>query len=691
MKFLQMKALAFAALCCCAFCARPAMAQVFRPLGPEGGDVLSFGADPGNPRHVFLGTADGHIFASEDGGEHWELRGRAGARLDSIVTAILVDPRGGGIIYASTWTRDAAAGGGVFRSGDDGRTWVAAGLAGKAVRALAFAPPAPGAEQDATLVAGALDGVYRSRDAGATWEQISPVGDPELRNVDSVAVDPANADIIYAGTFHLPWKTTDGGLHWSSIHAGMIDDSDVMSLLADRAHAGRVYASACSGIYRSDNGGEIWQKVQGIPYTARRTVEILQDPARPEIVFAATTEGLWKTADAGSTWDRITPADWSVTAMVVAAGAPDRVLIGVEQRGVMASDDGGANFHDADSGFFHRQIFSAAADATGTRGILIALVNAPDFLLDSGDAGRTWQPLGQGPAQATLGGIYASPDGWLAAVADGGLERYDAAKSAWVRIGRVSDLPPAKSAGRPEATVLRGAPVNFGAVVSGMAFARDKWYAATLDGLLESADRGANWNPVRIGALGKLPVESVWASSDGGELWVASLISIAHSVDGGANWEWIGVPPGLGVIERLEVAGGDSGGSSDSAAILMVQTYAGLFISRDAGKTWDETGHGLPEAPIQDVAASGPNFLAAMRFGGLYLSRDYGRSWRPVNGNAAEGFFSALLPAPNSTAMPGTAAAGAPAIFYAASATEGLYAIEIVPEPDLATNGDTRH
>jgi photosystem II stability/assembly factor-like uncharacterized protein len=694
MKTLHMKELVFTALCCCAFFARAARAQVLRPLGPEGGDVLSLGADPSNARRVFLGTADGHIFASEDGGEHWELRGRAGARLDSIVTAILVDPPDGGTIYAATWTRDPAAGGGVFRSADGGRTWIAAGLAGKAVRALAFAPPAPGApgaEHDATLVAGALDGVYRSRDAGKTWEEISPAGDPELRNVDSVAVDPANADIIYAGTFHLPWKTTDGGLHWNSIHTGMIDDSDVMSLLADRAEPGRVYASACSGIYRSDDGGEIWQKVQGIPYTARRTVEILQDPARPEIVFAATTEGLWKTTDAGSTWDRITPADWSVTAMVVAAGAPDRVLIGVEQRGVMASDDGGANFHDADGGFYHRQIFSAAADATGTRGISIALVNAPNFLLDSGDAGRTWQPLGQGPTQATLGRIYASPDGWLATLADGGLERYDATKSAWVRTGRVSDLPPAKSAGRLATTVLRGAPVNFGAVVNDMAFARNKWYAATLDGLLASPDHGANWTPVRIGAPTKLPVESVWASSDGGELWIASLISIAHSADGGTTWEWIDVPPGLGVIERLEVARGISADAAGSAAILLVQTYEGLFISRDAGKTWDETGHGLPETPIQDVAAAGPIFLAAMRFGGLYLSRDYGKSWRPVEGSMAEGLFTALMAAPSSTGMPGPQAAGAPTIFYAASATEGLYAIEIAPEPDLAPGGDTGH
>ncbi|MGC1187090.1 MAG: YCF48-related protein [Candidatus Acidiferrales bacterium] len=724
MKSLNMKPIAAALFCLCVFIAATAHAQILRPLGPEGGDVLSLGQDPEKPQRVYLGTADGHIFGSDDGGEHWELRGRAGSRLDSVVTAILVDPRDGGTLYAATWTRDPAAGGGVFRSADGGRTWLPAGLAGKAVRALVFGNSEAGdaaidAENVAahatargvTLVAGTLDGVYRTRDGGKTWTRISPQDDPELRNLDSVAVDPANADTIYAGTFHLPWKTTDGGLHWSPIHDGMIDDSDVMSLLADRARPGRVYASACSGIYRSDTAGAIWQKVQGIPYTARRTVEILQDPARPEIVFAATTEGLWKTTDSGSTWRRITPADWSVTAMVVGAGAPDRVLIGVEQRGVLASDDGGANFHEANGGFFHRQVFTAAFDATHGGAFLIALANAPDFLLGSDDAGHTWRPTGQGPTQATLGRIYASPDGWWATLTAGGLERYDESKSMWIRAGRA----PATVSAKPERRAASGHPssasaassrqrdVSFDAQVSDMAFARNKWYAATPTGLLASADRGANWTAAHIGALTKIPVESVRVSSDGKAIWIGSLISIAHSADGGATWKWIDLPPSLGVIQKLEVAENDVAHSGGSAPTLLVETYKGLFISRDAGKTWGAPGHGLPEVPVQDVAMAGSYFLAAMQFGGLYLSDDAGRTWRRLDGSVAEGLFSAVMTTRNSmgsssvTGMPSSLkASDSPSpisyiIFYAASVTEGLYAIDVAPKLHVAPGGDTGH
>jgi photosystem II stability/assembly factor-like uncharacterized protein len=701
MKFSTMKPIALTIVCFCAFLvARTAVAQVWRPLGPEGGDVLSLGQDAANPQHVFLGTADGHVFASDDGGEHWELRGRAGSRLDSVVTAVLVDPRDARVLYASTWTRDPAAGGGVFRSGDGGRTWAAAGLAGQAVRALAMARPAAAdAAESATLVAGTLDGVYRTRDGGNHWERISPEGDAELSNLDSVAIDPDNADVIYAGTFHLPWKTIDGGLHWTPIHSGMIDDSDVMSILPDRARSGRVFASACSGIYRSDSGGELWQKVQGIPYAARRTIEILQDPARPEIVFAATTEGLWKTVDAGSSWQRITPADWSVTAMVVAAGAPDRVLIGVAQRGVLASDDGGANFHAANSGFYHQQVLAASPDTARAGELLIALANAPEFLQTTTDDGVTWKPLGPGPTQATLGRIYASPDGWWATLTAGGLERYDKTKSTWLRAGRAWVAAEQRPAGReagsahphgtPPAPPGGFAPLT--AKIGDMAFAPQEWYAATRTGLLASTDHGANWRPVHIGALTKLPVESVSVSRDGKAIWIASLISIANSADGGASWRWIDFPAALGVILRLQVADGnstDAGAAAQTA--LLVQTSEGLFISRDLGKSWDATGHGLPELPVQDVAIAGSVYLAAMQFGGLYLSRDSGSSWQRLEGSIAAGYFSSVLAVPSSESASASTGAGGHVVFYAASTTDGLYAIEVGSDADAVRGSNTR-
>ena len=301
-----------------------------------------------HPNFVYLGTTDGHIFGSEDGGRHWQLLGLAGLARNATVTAILVDPHDSEILFASTWTREKEGeGGGIYRSTDRGRTWQASGLFGHAVRALVAAPSDPD-----ILVAGALDGVFRSRDGGKNWEMITPANDPELRNFDSLAIDPQDPEIIYAGTFHLPWKTVDGGRDWAAIHEGMIDDSDVLSLAVNPSNPQQVFASACSGIYRSDDAGAHWKRVQGIPDSSKRTLVIRFDPGRTNTLYAGTTDGLWKSTDAGARWHRVSPDSWVVNALAVlptndelnsveamsAEPISAHTLIGTEQQGVLVSD-----------------------------------------------------------------------------------------------------------------------------------------------------------------------------------------------------------------------------------------------------------------------------------------------------------------------------------------------------------------
>src|SRR5271169_591236 len=128
---------------CLLLAATVSRAQSWKALGPPGGDVRALAADPSRPARIFLGTADGHVFGSEDSGAHWNLLGRASSRLDAVITAIVVDPRDGDVLFASSWARESDVGGGVFRSADGGRTWSAAGLTGQAVRALAMAPSDP--------------------------------------------------------------------------------------------------------------------------------------------------------------------------------------------------------------------------------------------------------------------------------------------------------------------------------------------------------------------------------------------------------------------------------------------------------------------------------------------------------------------------------------------------------------------
>jgi len=618
-------------------------------MGPPGGDVQALSTDPRNPARLFLGTTDGHVFASTDAGEHWKLLGRAGHRRDAVVTAILVDPRDSKVIFASTWTQDPAAGGGVFRSDDGGTNWQPAGLGGDAVRALAQAPSNPD-----ILVAGTLEGVFRSRDAGKTWERISPEGDQELRQLDSIAIDPRNPDIIYVGTFHLPWKTTDGGRHWAAIHSGMIDDSDVMAIIVDRADPRRIYASACSGIYRSDNAGALWKKIQGIPYTARRTPVIQQDPERPSTIYAGTTEGLWKSANAGATWQRVTPRSWVINALALPSERRDRIVIGTERLGVLLSDDAGANFRAANDGFNHRQIVALAMDRLQPGRVLAVLANSPEPVLATDDGGRTWAPLGPGLKTEGLLRVYASPDGWWAALERGGLMRYDLQRGIWLRAGSVVGEAAATVDRRGRRVPTKG-PRMLTQLVQDMAFSREIWFAATADGLLASRDAGATWSLFPVGPM-TLPGRSVRCSFDGRQLWVASLRGMLFSQDAGASWSWHDLPFGSGGAQRIEIA---------DEKTLLVLSPTGLFVSRDAGARWELSASGIPQAQVQDLAVVENVFLASMQTGGLYLSTDRGASWQRIEGTLAEGFF------------PVVASLGDASVVYAASASEGLYAVEL--------------
>jgi len=633
-------------------------AQTWKPLGPPGGDVRVLAIDPARPNRIFLGTADGHVFGSEDSGAHWALLGRASSRLDAVITAIVVDPRDGNVLFASSWARDAAEGGGVFRSVDGGRTWSGAGLAGQSVRALAMAPSDPN-----VLVAGTLDGIYRSLDASNSWERISPEHHQELRNLDSLAIDPHDPQTIYAGTFHLPWKTVDGGRTWRPFHEGMIDDSDVMSLLIDGRDSRRIYASACSGIYRSDDSATQWRKIQGIPYTARRTYAITQDSKQPASVYAATSEGLWKTADAGMTWRRTTPESWVVNTVVVSEGNPGRVLIGTEERGVLASDDGGEHFQDANAGFDHRQILALGLNAKRPGRMLAVLAQAPEPILATEDDGQTWSALGPGLRAEQALRVYAAPDDtWWVSLARGGLVRYDAAKKAWKQTGIVAGQPadakaPVSRGARKSAVQAISHARPMLEIVTDMAFSSKEWFAATSRGLFMSADLGATWTPKTAGPLASLPMQSVRVTSNGERIRVVSLRGLVFSDDGGNTWTWHDLPLKSGGAVTLDAPPGEEN-------TLVAIAHDGLYISRDRGKTWQQAAAGLPSTPVKDFAATGGAFVASMRTGGLYVSSDSGGTWDRVPGTLADSVFAAV------------AASDEPGVFFAASATEGLYMVE---------------
>src|ERR1700722_17588626 len=76
-----------------------ASAQMWKQVGPPGGDVQSLAAVPGNAQVLYLGTSDGHVFGSHDAGQHWSLLGRIGEHHDDVIMSMEAHTRSSNTIY----------------------------------------------------------------------------------------------------------------------------------------------------------------------------------------------------------------------------------------------------------------------------------------------------------------------------------------------------------------------------------------------------------------------------------------------------------------------------------------------------------------------------------------------------------------------------------------------------------------
>ncbi len=389
-------------------------ARVWQMTGPFGGDVTALAIDPRSSDRIIVGASDGQLFRSTDGGQIWR-RLRPGIKMPGFaVTQIMFDHMRPSTIYVCLkQVKDAlddATGGGLFISQDDGASWrEIATLRGHSVRGLVQA-----AKDANVFVAVARDGIYRSLDHCASWRRISPEGDRELTGFHSAAIDPRDIDTIFVGTWHLPWKTYDGGQTWKLAgmkDTGMVDDSDIFSIQIDEANPNAMWMSACSGIYRSTDASKNWTKVKGIPYSSRRTQVIYQHPTQPEIVFAGTIEGLWRSVKGGAadTWRQVS-SRVVINAVAVHPSRPERIFVATDHYGILISNDSGETYEMSNAGFISRYVNTVVADRTARGRIYAGVLNdeANGGFFISEDGGITWKQSVEGMGTRDVYSIYQS-------------------------------------------------------------------------------------------------------------------------------------------------------------------------------------------------------------------------------------------------------------------------------------------
>jgi photosystem II stability/assembly factor-like uncharacterized protein len=577
------------------------------PTGPFGGDADIVRAIPGTKGHIIAAARNGLVFSSTNGGASWTNLPFP-AQFAGVLHALESDPKAAGTWYAGVES-DIGRVSGVYKTTDAGVSWMQLpGTAGIGVWSLVLWPG-----DDSVIAAGTSTGVYLTRDAGATWKHISRDEDTELRPVVSLAFHPADANILYAGTTHLPWKTTDGGSTWQSIHTGMIDDSDVFSIVVDPRHPEHVMASACSGVYNSLDGAAHWTKLE-TPTGAFRTHFVALDPRHEGVVFAGTTSGLLKSMNGGHAWRKVSPD--SVRSVAFDPVLDGRAFFAATSGestpgGLMVSNDEGNTLRESNTGFTNRNF-------TTLTGSGLALYSSSVYEAGRGGAYRTenfaarWERAG-GPAGDELVQMATAPDDpkrLYAAGYHGLFESRDAGQH-WT---------------------ARKMPGGGSPVVALMPLANGVLLAGTAAGMFRSTD-GAGWTSVSDSGV-QAGVQAIQRSA-GKVVTAVTAGGGMASMDEGMTWNRCGATNPEGSWYALAFDGlGLSAGAT--AQIALAATSTGLFRSTDACRTWTQVRAGLANETVSLIlfhpTRRGEAFVS--QGGRIFVSTDGGQRWQPIDDEA---------------------------------------------------------
>ena len=540
----------------------------------------------------------GRVFKTTDGGSSWTQLWQG----DNLARYLIIDPTDSRTLYLSTGIFDREAynsdcasavpgGVGVMKSSDGGVTWSPSndGLTNLYVGSLRMHPT-----QHLLLFAavgnnacsGGFEnnqqgGLFRSADGGAHWSKV--IANDILTTVNFA---PANPDIVYAGSAAVFYRSSDGGLNWTSyskpggnswgptgVRAGVpidvtVDPSDVDLLYANN------YGG---GVFRSGDGARTWA-IWSKGYSGAQVHAVHVPAASVPQVLAIGRSGPFRSTNYGGDWTGIGTgqadfAEWNT--LVTDPRNADIILMADEHQGkIMRSTDAGASFT-----VVLTQPQSNAANVATRQGFktLAVAPSSPDVIYAGLARERGTLEQGGTPAGRVL---YKSTNGGASFVAAG--------------------------------AALDGR--NVRKLIVHPTLAGTLW-AATSGGIYKSSDGGSTWSS--LGLVGRNITALALVSAGNTLVAGEKEAGIWTSEDGGTTWSG---PSSVGFNNANPYVMALS--FKDGATLYAADYYSGTYSSTDHGRSWtpfpDSAMSGLSVRAAKDIVARNGLVYAATEGGGVF-------------------------------------------------------------------------
>jgi photosystem II stability/assembly factor-like uncharacterized protein len=501
-----------------------------------------------------------------------------------------------------------ASGDGLFRSTDNGNTWV---QLGQAVLTCCVYNIAWSGRMIvvSTYNYGPL---FISDDNGQTWTQTG--GSLPADNITGVTV--LGNDIFVATSQHRVFKSADNGQTFNACNNGMTNTYTAAIEAGDT----KIFTGTDIGVFVSADHGANWTLINNSLIQGQWLSSLAVSGST---ILTGGSDGLFYSTDDAVTWAQ---ADIGLNKPYVESltinGA--RFLAGTHS-GVYLSSNSGQSWAAIGLPISFVRYFSCNGSD-----IFTCASDMSSGIFMSPDYGDSWRYMKNG---MPVSGVYslawngtdmlAATDSGVYVSADRGLT--------WTR----------KSHGLPVDAY------NYVSCVAGSG--TDLYAGINTAGLFVSHDGGTNWTKATV------PVQAVSFPmclfiNSSGIFAGTCCYGILCSSDNGQTWTTrnTGLPDYTDVMSIVQ-----------SGARLYLATGNGVYVSSNNGNTWAVSGSELAGINVFGIATHGNDLFAATAANGIFMSTDNGNSWFQVNAGLPSSFIAYSIAVNGSWLFVGTNGYGA--------------------------------